>query len=173
MPGFLRLAAMIAAFVVPAFAAGPAMANESDGSAATLRIVRSLIEFTRWPRHDATVDLCLIGPANYAARLDGAAISGGRTLKRRTVGTQASAVAGCDVLYLGRIAPAAARDWIAAARGNGVMTVAEADPDCRSGAMFCLIYPASGVSFRLNIDAVSRSGLRVDPRVLRVSREAP
>jgi hypothetical protein len=79
-------------------------------------------------------------------------------------------LAGCDVVYIGRVPLAGQRQLTAAVRGRGVMTVAEADPECRSEAMFCLIYPAKGLSFRLNIDAVSRSGLRVDPRVLRVSQ---
>jgi hypothetical protein len=36
--------------------------------------------------------------------------------------------------------------------------------------MFCLVYLPRALTFQLNIDAVSRSGLSVDPRVLRLSR---
>jgi hypothetical protein len=36
--------------------------------------------------------------------------------------------------------------------------------------MFVLTYQPDALSFRLNVDAVSRSGLKVDPRVLRVAQ---
>ena len=61
------------------------------------------------------------------------------------------------------------RQLVAAARGNGVLTIAEADPACRSQAMFCMVYEPRAVSFRMNLDAIARSGLRVDPRVLRLA----
>ncbi|MEO7470390.1 MAG: YfiR/HmsC family protein, partial [Sphingobium limneticum] len=43
-------------------------------------------------------------------------------------------------------------------------------PDCGSGAIFCLLYAPQTLSFQLNIDAVSRSAVRIDPRVLRLSK---
>ena len=53
---------------------------------------------------------------------------------------------------------------------RGVLTIAEADPDGRSQAMFSLLFRPGALNFRLNIDAVSRSGLKVDPRVLRLAQ---
>lgn len=135
-----------------------------------MRTVRSLVEYTRWPQPPNPVELCVAGPASHAGQLDAVRLNDGRTLNRRVVTASPAALAGCDVVYIGRVPLAGQRQLTAAVRGRGVMTVAEADPDCRSEAMFCLIYPARGLSFRLNVDAVSRSGLRVDPRVLRVSQ---
>lgn len=62
------------------------------------------------------------------------------------------------------------RALTAQARGRGVLTIAEADPDCRSQAMFCLLFTPQAATFRMNIDAIARSGLKVDPRVLRISQ---
>lgn len=59
---------------------------------------------------------------------------------------------------------------IAAVRGNPVVTIAEDDRDCAGGAMFCLLFAPQTLSFQLNIDAVSRSTVRIDPRVLRVAK---
>jgi YfiR/HmsC-like len=58
----------------------------------------------------------------------------------------------------------------AAVRGRGVLTIAEADPGNVSEAVIVLTYQPHSLSFRLNIDAISRSGLRIDPRVLRISQ---
>lgn len=158
----------------PLFATSAALGNPgaeaSPHAGAVVRTVRSLVEYTRWPQSPNPVELCVAGPASHAGQLASVRLSDGRVLNRRAVAANAAALAGCDVVYIGRLPLAGQRQLTAAVRGRGVMTLAEADPDCRSEAMFCLIYPAKGLSFRLNVDAVSRSGLRVDPRVLRVSQ---
>jgi hypothetical protein len=76
----------------------------------------------------------------------------------------------CDVLYLATLQPASNARLLAAVRGRAVLTVAEDDPTCRGGAMFCLHVRPNDIAFELNLDAVSRSGVTVDPRVLRLSR---
>lgn len=172
MSQFVRLA--LIACTLPLFAAGTGLraqgSDASEHSGAVVRTVRALVEFTRWPQSSNPVDLCVAGPASHAGQLSGVRLSDGRSMQSRAVAASPGALGGCDVVYIGRLSLAGQRQLTAAVRGRGVLTVAEADPDCRSEAMFCLIYPAKGLSFRLNIDAVSRSGLRVDPRVLRVSQ---
>ena len=91
-------------------------------------------------------------------------------LRPSHVAAQPAALAGCDVVYIGSVPLPAQRQLTAAVRGRGVLTIAENDPGSSSEAMFALTYKPGGLSFRLNIDAVSRSGLRVDPRVLRVAK---
>jgi hypothetical protein len=174
MQNHARLAVMALAAAALATAPGSAVGNPgaepSPHSGAVVRTVRSLVEYTRWPQLHNPVELCVAGPASHAGQLDAVRLGDGRVLTRRAVAANPAALAGCDVVYIGKVPLASQRQLTAALRGRGVMTVAEADPECRSEAMFCLIYPAKGLSFRLNIDAVSRSGLRVDPRVLRVSQ---
>lgn len=162
--------AAAALLVAPGLAVGDPGDQGSPHAGAVVRAVRSLVEYTRWPQPSNPVELCVAGPASHAGQLDAVRLGDGRMLSRRAVAANPAALAGCDVVYIGRVPLAGQRQLTAAVRGRGVMTVAEADPECRSEAMFCLIYPATGLSFRLNIDAVSRSGLRVDPRVLRVSQ---
>lgn len=174
MTSRFRLASLIAlaasVLATPGGAVGEPGADFSPHAGAVVRTVRSLVEYTRWPQPPNPVDLCVAGPASHTAGLDAVRLNDGRILQRRAVAANPAALGGCEVVYIGNLPLAGQRQLTAAVRGRGVMTVAEADPDCRSEAMFCLIYPAKGLSFRLNIDAVSRSGLRVDPRVLRVSR---
>jgi YfiR/HmsC-like len=174
MRSHARLAALALTAAALLAAPGPAVGDPDAGGSphagAVVRTVRSLVEYTRWPQSHNPVELCIAGPASHAGQLDAVRLGDGRTMQRRTVAANPAALAGCDVVYIGKLPLAGQRQLTAAVRGRGVMTVAEADPECHSEAMFCLIYPAKGLSFRLNIDAVARSGLRVDPRVLRVSQ---
>lgn len=151
-----------------------ALAGVAEGEGynpAVARVVLSLVEYTRWPSPRSPLRLCVAGPALHAGRLDGLKLADGRRIDRVTVA--AVTPASCDAVYMGQLPMPAQRQLITALRGRAVMTIAEADPLCRSQAMFCLSFTAQTVSFQLNVDAVSRSGLRVDPRVLRLSEEAP
>lgn len=149
----------------------PVAGGANDPYAAPVgRIVQSITEYTTWPSRPNPVTLCVVGPANHADRLDGLRLADGRLIERRTVALTGFTPAACDTLYIGRLAQPEMRALTAQARGRGVLTIAEGDPDCRSQAMFCLLYTPTAVTFRMNIDAIARSGLKVDPRVLRISQ---
>ncbi len=175
MPGYLRLATALAVFSsAPLQAAadmplGSTPAGDPYGGAAA-RTVKAIMEYARWNERRDPLVLCVAGSARHAAQLGGWRMADGRQVQRRNVAASVSALGGCDVLYLGQLAIPAQRQLTAAVRGRGVLTIAEADPGNSSEAMFALAYQPNALSFRLNIDAVSRSGLRIDPRVLRVAK---
>ena len=175
-------AALLALGDMPPVAAGEpllpsyALAGAAEGeryAPAVARVVQSLIDYTRWPAPRNPLRLCLAGPAFHASRLDGLKLADGRQVDWRALPPGAVSAGACDAVYIGQLPLPAQRQLTAALRGRGVMTIAEADPTCRSQAMFCLSFAAQAVSFRLNVDAVARSGLRVDPRVLRLSAGQP
>lgn len=144
-------------------------AGAAGQAAATARMVRSFIDFTRWPSQPNPVSLCVVGPAGNAGQLDSLSTSDGRRVARRVVSVTALPGAGCHVAYFGRLEPAALKQAVLSVRGKGVLTIAESDPACRSQAMFCVKPGGQTLGFAVNIDAVSRSGLKVDPRVLRMA----
>ncbi len=181
----IRVARIIIAAALASLAAPPAVAAEGPlvlvaGAGASAggdayapavgRMVQSMIEYSRWPTPRSPVVLCVAGPALHGARLDGLRLSDGRTIARRAVSASPASLGGCDALYIGQVTPPIARQLTDAVRGRGVLTIAEADPDGRSQAMFVLVFRPAALSFKLNLDAVSRSGLRVDPRVLRLAQ---
>lgn len=147
---------------------GPVTGGDPYAGAAA-RTVRAIMDYTRWPQPRNPLTLCVAGPAVHADQIGNQRLTDGRQVVRRNVAAQPGALAGCDVVYLGTIPLAQQRQLTAAVRGRGVLTIAEADPGTASEAMFAFIYKPNSLSFRMNIDAVSRSGLRVDPRVLRVA----
>lgn len=142
---------------------------DDGGPGAAARIVRSFIDYTRWPSRTDPVTICVVGPAARSGQLDGMTLGDGRRTARKAIGITAVASSGCNVVYMGRVDQRAAQAAFASVRGKGVLTIAESDPQCRSQAMFCLLPEAQSLGFAINIDAVSRSGLRIDPRVLRMA----
>jgi hypothetical protein len=176
MRNFMPLALVLLANTAPPITSlagmplGTAGPGESTYAGAVGRTVKAVIDYTRWPQlHDPLV-LCVVGPALHAGRLGAIRLADGRQVERRNVAPSVQALGGCHVLYIGQVPVAAQRQLVAAVRGKGVLTIAEADPGNSSEAVISLSYQPSAPSFRLNIDAVSRSGLRIDPRVLRISQ---
>jgi len=165
------VAPLLLAFMPPATQISiPIGTNGNAAAAATARLVGGIIEYSRWPTERNPVRLCVIGPAQLDGQLGALRLSGGRGIERRDVDAATLESADrCDVLYMGEIGLIAMRRWVARVRGGAVLTIAEQDAACRSEAMVCLIPEARSLSFQLNIDAVARSGLRVDPRVLRLA----
>lgn len=171
----LRAALLVLAAVPLWGSADGALVPVADGpgspyAAPVGRMIQSIVEYTTWPRRENPVTLCVVGPAQHADRLDGLRLADGRAIERRTVPLAGLSPGACDAVYIGPLPMPAMRQITAAVRGRGVLTIAEGDPDCRSQAMFCLLFAPQSLSFRMNIDAISRSGLKVDPRVLRMAQ---
>jgi len=143
-----------------------AAAAEPNSTESVASLVGGIISYSRWPTPPRPVRLCLAGSTRYARRISDAQRTAGQSLMIRALAAGASP-ASCDVLYLGTMRVAARARMLAATRGQPIVSIIENDPHCRSGAMFCL-FPARG-TFRLNLDAVSRSEVRIDPRVLRIA----
>lgn len=150
--------------------AGRGVTGDAQYDLAVARTVRAIIEYTRWPSQPDPVMVCVAGPVRHAAKLGTMRLNDGRRLERRNIAPTPTNVTGCEVLYIGDLPIAQQRELTFLSRGRSVLTLAEADENNASEAMFVLAFQARSLSFRLNVDAVSRSGLRVDPRVLRVAR---
>ncbi|MDE8650762.1 YfiR family protein [Novosphingobium album (ex Liu et al. 2023)] len=163
---------VLASAMAPTLAGIPLQGGEDRTARATAQIVTSILEYTRWPTPTNPVQLCVVGPALHAGGLTGLVLSDGRPIQRIPLPAGGPlTIQNCDALYIGRLSQDQARRWTAATRGAAVLTIAEDDPECRSEAMFCLLFQPGSLSFRLSIDAVARSRVRVDPRVLRLARE--
>ncbi|HEY8604951.1 YfiR family protein [Tsuneonella suprasediminis] len=171
--GFALLAApfLIAATGGITPVAMPVEPADSRAAVATAHLVRSILEYTRWPQQPDPINVCVVGRSRFGPDYPLSTLGNGVAIVRRNVSqANASTIAGCDVLYLGDIALHRARQWTAATRGAAVLTIAERDPQCLSESMFCLVYRQQTISFRINTDAIARSDVRIDPRVLRISR---
>ncbi len=135
---------------------------------AVSRTVGGIISYTRWPVNPQQLRLCISGVTQVALRAAEIGHGASRPVALRKIAA-GSATNDCDILYLGTMAPERQRQMISSVHGRPVLSIAESDPQCRGGTMFCLRVRTNALSFQLNIDAISRGTVRVDPRVLRIT----
>lgn len=138
------------------------------------RLIGGIISYVRWPDARPVTErhICVVGtPAltdSLSPALPGSAAMRISYHQARDV-TQAD---GCDALFLGQIPVADRQRLIGWVRGKSILTLTDTDPDCSGGTMFCLVERQRSLSFSVNLDAIGRGPLRVDPRVLRIGKEA-
>lgn len=150
---------------------------EDDGggmAGAANRMVGGIVSYVGWPngRGAAGRSLCQVGTPRLASNPIAPPLPGGRHLIVRRV-TAAAAMAGgnCDILFLGHMPVDDRQRLIGWVRDRPVLTVTDDDPACLYGAMFCLARRPAGLGFSVNLDAIGRSPLRVDPRVLQIGHD--
>lgn len=136
------------------------------------RMLGGIITYARWPgAAESARTLCLVGTPQLTDRVAPSLPGRGpRISVRRT--TPAAVIGGsdCDILFFGRMPVADRQRLIGWVRGRPVLTISDDDPGCLYGAMFCLAHKPAGLSFSVNLDAVARGSLRVDPRVLKIGQ---
>ncbi len=136
---------------------------------AVARLVRSIVEYSRWPDNPRSLSLCIVGTASHAKDISDAVLTDGRRIEPRHLVADRLDPSSCKIVYIGEMSLSAMRNINERVRGKAVLTIAEDDPGCRSRSMFCIRYFPRSISFGMNIDSISRSGVRVDPRVLRLT----
>lgn len=143
----------------------------SDGVAvATADIAAGILTYARWPTELRTVRLCIVGPSAMTGRIETRRLVNGQTLAPSRLTPAQWAPEQCDALYLGRTTVSERTSIIRSLANRPILSMTDSDPQCIHGSMFCLRGVTGGVTFDLNIDAVSRSRVRVDPRVLALAR---
>lgn len=173
LPALPMLAALLLAAPAPlrahdAAPAAPALPRPE----AVARVVMGLLSYARWPMEREAVRLCVDNGTRYAGKLmEGGTLSTGRLVAARPIDAMAgNPAAECDALYVGVMTDARRRKLSADLLGRPVLVVAEEDFECEAGSMFCLNIREHQVSFRINLDAIGRSGIHVHPGVLQLGR---
>ncbi len=138
------------------------------------RMIGGIVSYVRWPdgRGAAGRSLCQVGIPHLASNPVAPPLpSGGHLIMRRVTAAAAMAGGNCDILFLGRMPAGDRQRLIGWVRDRPVLTVTDDDPACLYGAMVCLARRPAGLGFSVNLDAIGRSPLRVDPRVLQIGRD--
>lgn len=76
----------------------------------------------------------------------------------------------CDAIYIGKLSQDERARLFTAVSGHPVLSMSEADDPCTVGSLFCLRVSDRQVAFDVNLDSVARSGVRIHPSVLQLSR---
>jgi hypothetical protein len=172
----MAVLASLAGAAALSLAAAPALiptdvpAGPQGAPGAVAEMVSGILNYTRWPdASDTPVRLCVVGPSPWAAAMADRTLVNGRAL-RVSHAAQLPALAQCDALFIGRIDAAQMQRTVRETAGRAIVTIEDGGDGCSFGTMFCLRQTATGMTFDLDIDAVSRGAVRVDPRVLSMGR---
>ena len=151
----------------------PVHQAQLSGPAGPNRLIGGIISFAHWP--DRSVEnqdrtLCVFGTPQLAVPM--APVVNGKPMTRILYRSgDLPSPLGCDILYLGKMAQPERTKLVQSLTGRAILTITDDDPNCSYGAMFCLYRRANQVGFSVNLDALKRGNMRVDPRVLRIGRE--
>jgi hypothetical protein len=151
----------------------PIYQAQLHGPSGANRLIGGIVSFARWP--DGAQDptdrtFCVVGTPQLATPV--APVVSGKPFARIEYrsGNQPSLM-GCDILYVGKMTGGDRLRLIQSVGRQPILTLTDDDPSCSYGAMFCLYRQAQQIGFSVNLDAIKRGNLRIDPRVLRIGRE--
>jgi hypothetical protein len=167
----LAVALLLAGAGLDGRAQAPTKAGDPP-AATPARVVAGIVSYTRWPEGTATLRLCTLGrgPAVDSLLQAGEFGAPGRRVSVAAVATLGAAERDCQAIYLGRTGGPDMRQTVRLFAGRPVLLLGEGADFCTEGGMFCIEPAADTARFGVNLDAVARSGLRVNPQVLRIAR---
>ncbi|MBL8312963.1 MAG: YfiR family protein [Rubrivivax sp.] len=151
----------------------PAMAAAASPTVGVVQVVAGIVGYTRWPSEaPATVRLCTLGQGAAVDELlrHAGSSTGARPLSVRAADGHPQPWLDCDALYLGQVDAQASRAMLQGLSGRPVLVLGEGTGFCTDGGMFCIDATSPAPRFQANLDAIARSGLRVNPLVLRIAR---
>jgi hypothetical protein len=138
-------------------------------------VVLGILSYARWPVEPQQLRLCVVGPTEYTDDLvKGTTQATGRAVTVRRLLADNPAIAGeCDAVYIGKLTSDERSRLFASLTGRPVVSISEGGDQCTVGSLFCLRVGDEQVSFEVNLDSVARSGVRIHPSVLQLSRRKP
>lgn len=178
-PRHANLTALLLGILLLAPAPGPLAESEASNSA-TLRaakvakVVHGILGYTRWPQQPATVRLCIIAPTEYADLLwqEHALEAPLPVETTRLLVDSPRLESDCEAVYLGVLPDEQRQALYARLLGRPILSISETTSECSEGSLFCLGIADEHVAFRVNLDSVARSGLRIHPNVLQLARRS-
>jgi len=152
-------------------AGSAAAGTPTDTDKSVRSIVSGIVSYTRWPSLSGLPKLCIYATSHYVQALSRE--DGQSELPYTSVivrNDREALTAMCDAIYFGSESPAQQLDLISQYQSRALLLISEHNPECVIGSAFCLIIEDVRVRFSVNLDALSRSGVRVNPDVLMLAR---
>lgn len=148
----------------------PVFAASAGQDNAVREMVSGIISYTRWPSLNGKPTLCIFSSSAYVSTLQKGEADAWPYVPVMIQNEQEALTARCDVLYFGLEPPERQQEIIQQLSPRPLLTLSEQNPDCALGSAFCLQIRPQRVTFSVNLDALSRSGVRVNPDVLMLAR---
>ena len=169
----MLLVAVLCLLAPRAFAQTASPVGMADSRAqAVTQVVLGILSYARWPVEPAQLRLCVVGPTQYTDDLvKGTTQATGRpVVVQRLLADNPDIVNACDAVYIGELNTDERSRLFASLMGHPVLSISEGGDQCTVGSLFCLRVGDEQVSFEVNLDSVARSGVRIHPSVLQLSR---
>ena len=152
-------------------AGSPVFANDIPDAAKNVRtMVSGIVSYTRWPALSGPPRLCIFSSSRFVNVLGD---SSDTSLPYQPViiyTDQEALTARCDGVYFGSESPTAQVELANKYPSKALLLIAEQNAECIIGSAFCLVINNNDVRFAVNLDSLSRSGVRVNPDVLMLAR---
>lgn len=147
-------------------------AAQDDPAPAVRQVALDIMSFTRWPEPRAELRLCVVGQPEYADAFFRSEMQvGGVAVRPQRIGAGDDRLGtACDAVYQGPMTLPERESLGRSVAGHAVLTMGEAVPGCIEATMFCLQVRGATVTFASNLDAIARSGVKLNPRVLLLGR---
>ncbi|EJM21999.1 hypothetical protein PMI21_00181 [Pseudomonas sp. GM18] len=152
-----------------------AVSKADKRASSVTQVVLGILSYARWPVEPQQLRLCVVGPTEYTDDLvKGTKQATGRPVTvRRLLADNPAIASECDAVYIGKLTSDERSRLFASLTGRPVVSISEGGDQCTVGSLFCLRVGDEQVSFEVNLDSVARSGVRIHPSVLQLSRRTP
>ncbi|MGE8484012.1 YfiR family protein [Pseudomonas sp. FP1740] len=170
------LAGLLCLLTGVACAESETIVSKADQRARSVtQVVLGILSYARWPVEPQQLRLCVVGPTEYTDDLvQGTTQATGRPVTvRRLLADNPAIASECDAVYIGKLTGDERSRLFASLTGRPVVSISEGGDQCTVGSLFCLRVGDEQVSFEVNLDSVARSGVRIHPSVLQLSRRKP
>lgn len=153
-----------------------AWALDQNASAPALKaaFILNFAKFTEWPAlDDGTLVVCVASDEPVATALQdlrSTATLDSRTVKIRLLPSSDHALNGCQIVFIGSQNPRLASALLEEAARGAILTVSDAARFAEWGGMIELFIEKDRMRFAVNVDAVTRSKLRLSSRVLGLAK---
>ena len=153
-------------------AENPLDENTAHSHQLVAEVVLGILSYARWPdaASRSNKQLCLVGPTEFADTLRDTAISfpGWNPSVQRVSPDYQDIATDCQAIYTGVLLENERAQLSARLEGQPVLTISEQNDSCEVSTLFCLRIEDGRVGFEVNLDSVERSGIRINPNVLRL-----
>ena len=131
-------------------------------------------QFVEWPvaafdSPAAPFAICIVGEDPFGSTIDevvrGEAVNGHRLVIRRY--KQGEAIAGCNILFIGRSEAANLERTLEALRGRNILTVTDSPGDESRDAIIVLLTEKNRIRMRINLAAARANNLVISAKLLR------
>lgn len=160
--------ALVLILAIPCRQAISGTFSETDKSVRS--IVSGIVSYTRWPGLSGQPTLCILASSRYVQALSANDPSPLSYTPVIIHNEQEALNSGCHAIYFGNESPTYQLELSHAFQSRPLLLIAEQNPQCLTGSAFCLIIDNARVRFSVNLDVLSRSGVRVNPDVLMLAR---